>query len=81
MDAEAIRRKYLELGASANRTASALGITRSAVYQALERANKRAPLAVPTVKVIVAEGTAPEDRDAVAAYVRASLEAAGIQRG
>ena len=78
-EAEEIRRAFLRAGGSATEAASALGITRSAVYQALARANKRSPLIVPIVRMPGLDPTDP-DSQAIVEYVKSALSAAGILR-
>ena len=76
LDPDTVQREYLRHGANVRQTAAALNTSRETVYQALKRAT---PLIVPKVTVIV-EGGTDDDREAIAAYVRASLDSAGIHR-
>jgi hypothetical protein len=77
MNAEEVRRHYLLHGGSPVDTAETLGVSRSAIYQALATANRRTPLTVPTLTLDV-PGMHKDDQAAIAAYVRAQLLKAGI---
>jgi hypothetical protein len=73
------RRIYLREG-SYHAVALALGVSKQRAYVLIQRANKSAPLSVPTVTVNVASGTPTEDRDAIGVAVRSALEKVGITR-
>ena len=77
MNAEEVRRHYLLHGGSPVDTAETLGVSRSAIYQALATANRRTPLTVPTLTLDVA-GMPKPDQEAIAAFVRGQLTRAGI---
>lgn len=83
MDSFEIRREWLRHGGNSEETARKLtadgrDITRQGVHKHVQRANRLQPLIVPTVNLKAS--VSPEDLDALACYVRASLEAAGITR-
>lgn len=81
MDAIEVRLHLLRHGGSATETARALGIARSAVYAAVERATARRPITVRSIKLDGVTGVMGEDEEqAIAAYIRACLETVGISR-
>ena len=74
LDPHAVRRAYLKHGANVRAAAVSLGTSRETVYVALRALP---PLVVPTVRVPNAE-LSTDDTEAVALYLRAALDRAGI---
>ena len=67
MDSLEVRLAYLRHGGEVRETARTLGMTPQAVSQAVQRANRRAPLTLPTVTL---KGS---DAEALRDYVEACL--------
>ena len=77
LDSDEVRRAYLTCGGNVRETAHHLQTSRETIYAHLQRVN---PLVVPSVRITTAPGTSPEDVEAIAAYVRACLDRAGIRQ-
>lgn len=80
MDSRDVRRAWLERGGDYSATAQALGCKRQTVDYHVRRANELHPLSVPNVRLSVPPETDQGDRDAIATYVRACLERAGVSK-
>lgn len=85
MDSFEVRREYLRQGGSYRLTAAALTergerTSYQNVQQHVARANRLQPLVVPAVTIKADAGVSAEDVEAIAAFVRASLDQAGITR-
>ena len=76
-DPAEVRRTYWRHGANVRETAAALDTSRETVYAYLGRAED-APVVVVNLKA--AEGVCEADLEAIAIYLRACLERAGIRK-